>query len=136
MRSRPEPYTSVSFVHITGHADEDGIGLLGDDASWEEVAALLGRLVAPVEEGHKRVLCISTCRSAFGLDRIRVAEPDLFTGCYHMGRRRVPFSSAAAVWSMFYLTRKVANPSAAIIEPVNDFLRSAKVKARLHYQSW
>ncbi len=134
-RSQPA-YKAVSFVHISGHANQDGVGLLGEYASWEEVGTLIRRLVEPVSVAQKRVLCLSTCSSKYGFEKLQAAQPNLFTGCYHLGRKKVDFHDAAAIWAMFYRTRKVSNPNSAITKAINDYLMATKAKTRLTYSSW
>src|SRR5688572_1807229 len=49
----------VQFVHLAGHGSKKGIGMLGGDLKWGEVAAQIKRHIHKLPDGERRVIVFS-----------------------------------------------------------------------------
>lgn len=116
------PYQRIGFVHLAGHANTKGMGLIGGLKRWSEIAKKL-KVVAPVlVSDKKRVLCLSCCHSKAGVKAMTKSLRDHFTGVYYFKKKKIGFAEATTIWSMFYLRKGLANPSDRIADDINEFL--------------
>jgi len=110
------------FVHLACHGGKSGIAMLGQEATWKEVATQVVRHMRPLSEGDQRVICFSCCYSLSGFRKTKSQFAPYFTGAYIFTEDNVAFAEAVTVWSMFYLKKRLSRPHEAIVKPINEFL--------------
>lgn len=123
-------FERVGFVHLAAHGDTAGIGLIGGEASWATVAARLRKMAPKLGNEQERVLCLSCCYSAKGIERLTPMLKGHFTHAYHFAHRRVGFATAMTVWSMFYRKKTLDRPLKAVVDPINDFFGAERIVFR------
>ena len=105
-----QPYRGVRFVHVAGHGDKSGAGLIGGTLRWSKLADELKGYCAPLARGEHRVLCLSCCHSATAVKKVRTSLRQWFTGYYFFSEKRVGFADTIAAWSVFYLQKDAMAP--------------------------
>ena len=105
-----QPYQGVRFVHVGGHGDETGAGLIGGTLKWSKLADELKCYCAPLAWDEDRVLCLSCCHSAAAVKKVRTSLQQWFTGYYFFSETQVGFADAIAAWSLFYLQKDAMAP--------------------------
>ena len=75
----------VQFVHLACHGGPHGIGLLGGEATWNEVSTRISRFLHPLTTDQQRVIVFSCCHSRDGYEATRGALSTYFTGAYYFG---------------------------------------------------
>ncbi|MHB1550174.1 MAG: hypothetical protein ACYCX6_03100 [Vulcanimicrobiaceae bacterium] len=118
---RAKPYQAAGFVHLATHGDPDGIGLIGGDALWPDVAKILKRFAPTLVGSAQRVLCLSCCYSKDGYSALAKPLRGHFTGIYYFGDLEIGFADAITVWSMFYRKKTIEKPAAKVKQTINDF---------------
>jgi hypothetical protein len=111
---------NVRFVHLAGHANEDGIGFLRGGMSWEKFAEHITGHLQPLDD-EQRVVVFSCCNSADGFNATKKIFRDYFTAAYLLNDEKVDFSDAITIWAMFYLKKTVEHPHKRIVDPINQF---------------
>ncbi len=114
------PYEHVGFVHVAGHADERGLGLIGDAIGWCELADVLKDYCAPLACDQQRVLCLSCCSSAMGVKKLQSILSDWFSGYYYFSKEEVNFADSIAAWSLFYLQKDAEAPMSKLWTENNE----------------
>ncbi len=111
-----------TFVHVAGHGSRGGLGLIGATVPWRQVGRTLRHLVAPLEAGEKRILCLSCCYSGTAKRSLGPGMHRYFTGVYYFRPTTIGFDTSLTVWSMFYLKKTLDRPECKIVESINGFL--------------
>lgn len=119
--SYPTYKYKVQFVHLACHGGKKGIGMLGGNMKWIDVASQISRHLHPLDSVQKRVMVFSCCHSSAGFEATKGIFKKYFTGAYHFNPITIPFSQAITVWSMFYLNKKLNKPHSKIVEAINTF---------------
>lgn len=114
-------YGNAEIVHVAAHGDEAGIDTMRDALTWEDVGAVLTKLVPPLSGKAKRVLCLSCCYSRCGYRALRKTLQSRFTGIYCFRDNEVYFDTIMMVWSMFYGTKPLGQPASKIKKRINRF---------------
>ena len=107
------PHSSVAFVHLAAHTDEDTgnpVFINSDELSWSALAEALKRYVPPLKCGQQRTLNLSCCSSAEGQRALARPLDGWFTGCYYFGEDELLFEKGAVAWGIFYLRKDVSAP--------------------------
>lgn len=120
--AKERKYTGVRYVHLGGHASENGIAFIGGSVKWRDVAKKLTKCFPKLSDGERRVLTLSCCHSAYGVAAMRQELKGHFTAIYHFNLETIGFSQAMTIWSMFYLKKKLVRPHGAIIKEINSFI--------------
>ncbi len=108
---RPDrPSEKVSFVHVAGHGNDRGVGLIGDSVSWVEFAEELKNYCSPLKPKRKRVLCLSCCHSEKAVKTLRRSLDAWFSGYYFFSKEKIGFAETIAAWSVFYLQKDAKRP--------------------------
>lgn len=124
------------YLHISCHADRNGMATTFDDVSYTE----LGEMLAPCLEGRR--VFVSACEMATENLAAEILDG---TGCYSLigPKRKINFDDAAAFWVSFYhlmfkanelkmsgsdLRKRITELSAIYEEPISYFSTSAKHK--------
>ena len=120
--SPPKGYKKLRFVHLGTHACREHIHLIGGKVTWEEVAEKLRRLAPCLPQGEQRALCLSSCFSRDGFQRIRKKLRGHFSGCYYFSSEEIAFADAITVWSMFYLRARQEKPhDTKLLKAINQY---------------
>ena len=114
----------VQFVHLACHGGKSGIGMLGGNLKWADVAKQIIRHLKPLTSKQKRVMCFSCCYSKYGFNRTKKHFKDYFSGAYYFTEEKIGFSTSITSWSMFYLKKKLSRPHGAIVKAINEFMKS------------
>ena len=104
------PYEGVRFVHVAGHGDDVGAGLIGGTLTWTELAGELKEYCARLATGEDRVLCLSCCYSGAAFQKMKGQLGGWFTGFYFCGENKVGYANTIAAWSLFYLQKDPVVP--------------------------
>lgn len=102
MRQRPStPHSSVAFVHLAAHTDEETanpVFINRDELSWSALGKALKRYVPPLKGDQQRTLNLSCCSSAEGQKALAGTLDRWFTGCYYFGVDEIFFAKATVAW--------------------------------------
>jgi hypothetical protein len=60
----------VQFVHLACHGGKRGIGMLGGNVAWSDVAKQVTRHLHPLATNEQRIICFSCCHSMAGFNKI------------------------------------------------------------------
>jgi hypothetical protein len=121
-RAEPfRPYPNVGYVHLATHGGKSGIGLIGGEATWAEVADKLKSVAPLLAKDKQRVLMLSCCFSSFGYRALAPLLKGHFTGCYYFGPEEIGFSDAMTTWAMFYKRKTIKRPHQAVVERIDTF---------------
>lgn len=112
----------VQFVHLACHGGQKGIGMLGGNVTWEDMAKQVTKHLHPLATDQQRIICFSCCHSKAGFNKTKSAFASYFTGAYIFAKTKVPFAQAVAIWAMFYLKKRLSNPHEAIVKSINEFI--------------
>lgn len=113
---------SVKFVHLAGHGNQSGLGLIGGSVPWKDVATEVKALAKPLAiDRSQRVLCVSCCHSEDAARKMSAHLSTHFTAMYYFTEEKIAFSKAMAVWSFFYLEKNFQRPEGAIVDRINGF---------------
>lgn len=94
---------NVRFVHLAGHANEEGIGFLRGGMSWRKFAEHITCHLRPLDD-EQRVAVFSCCNSADGFKATKKIFETYFTAAYLLNDEEVEevnFSDAITIWAMF-----------------------------------
>ena len=97
-------------MHVAGHGNKRGAGLIGGRLTWERLAEELKEYCAPLASGEDRVLCLSCCHSKAAVTKMMRIVGAWFTGYYFFREKSVGFSDAITAWSLFYLQKDAMAP--------------------------
>lgn len=112
---RPQkPYGGIRFVHVAGHGDKRGTGLIGGTLTWKMLTGVLKQYCAPLDRGEHRVLSLSCCHSPSAVNKMRASLSSWFTGYYFFAEEKVGFADAITAWSLFYLQKDAMAPMAKL----------------------
>ena len=92
------PTKSVKYVHLSGHGDEKGLGLIDGSVKWKDVAEQIAKFVQKLDDNQKRVLCISCCHSKEAAAKMTRSLSDYFTAIYCFREEDVTFAKTMTVW--------------------------------------
>ncbi|WP_162800717.1 hypothetical protein [Acidibrevibacterium fodinaquatile] len=123
-------YNAIGFLHVAGHGSKFGLGFIGGNVSWKDVAKTLKKVAPKLDKDKQRVLCLSCCHS---LAAYRAMKTDLkghFTGAYHFSEEKISFATAMTVWAMFYRRKTLERPHAAVVKAINDFFGKEVIGAK------
>ena len=121
--SQKQATTSVKFVHLAGHGNQIGLGLIGGSVGWTDVAKEVKALAKPLAtDRSQRVLCVSCCYSKEAARTMSTQLSTHFTAMYYFTEEKIEFAKAMAVWSLFYLGKNFQRPEEAIVDRINGFL--------------
>ncbi len=115
------PYPKVGFAHVAAHGGNKGIGLIGGEVGWGILSKRLKLLSPKLSEDQLRILCISCCYSENAFQRLQPLLSGHFTHAYYFAIKKVTFSTAMTVWSMFYRKKTLDKPLKAVVDPINKF---------------
>jgi hypothetical protein len=125
----------LRYVHVGGHASRKGIAPQDtSDITWKKLANTLKKLAPKLVDDEQRVLVLSFCYSATGLEKMRKSLKGHFTGCYYFRQPdEIKFAQAMTVWAMFYHRKTIERPHHSILKRINNFFAetAAEKKARL-----
>ena len=120
--SQEQATMSVKFVHLAGHGNQIGLGLIGGSVGWTDVAKEVKALAKPLAIGRsQRVLCVSCCYSKEAARTMSTQLSTHFTAMYYFTEEKIEFAKAMAVWSLFYLEKNFQSPEGAIVDRINRF---------------
>jgi hypothetical protein len=122
----------VQFVHLACHGGKTGIGMLGGNVKWADVAKQVTRHLKPLTTKQKRVMCFSCCFSKYGFNQTKNYFKDYFSGAYYFAEEKIAFSTSITTWSMFYLRKKISRPHGAIVKAINEFMKSEVIIFRTY----
>ena len=120
--------TSVKYVHLAGHGDKTGLGLIRGSVDWKCTAEQITKLVPRLKGKQRRVLCISCCYSKHAADKMSSKLEGYFTATYFFHKDNISFATAMTVWSMFYHEKtldklhKKKIDREKIVDRVNEYL--------------
>ena len=100
----------VKFVHLSGHGNEQGLGLIGGFVKWADVAKQIIAAVQRLRGRRTRVLCISCCHSEDAVDQMFPHLKGYFTRVYYFSDPKIGFATSMTVWSMFYSEQNLLRP--------------------------
>ncbi|MDF2434909.1 MAG: hypothetical protein JWP44_4540 [Mucilaginibacter sp.] len=124
-------HPDAKIVHIAAHADRDGLGAMGHDLTWDEVAHVLTQIVPSLEDAQEeRVLVLSCCHSRAAYRHLKKLLRMHFTAVYYFSQDIVYFDVALMTWSMFYGQKNLRRPTSQIRKPINDFFGARRLKFR------
>lgn len=110
----------VAYVHLSGHGNKQGLGLIGGSVKWVDVAEHILRAVQRLKGGRKRVLCVSCCHSKDAVDQMFPLLKGYFTRVYYFSDHKIGFAASMTVWSMFYSKQNLSRP--LVLAPaINEF---------------
>jgi len=117
-------YSGIRYVHLGGHGSRKGLEFIGGQIPWAKVAQKLTRVLPRLKQGERRILTLSCCYSTDGIESMKPYLMGHFSAAYHFVPKKIGFSQAITVWSMFYLKKKISQPHAAIVKKLNRFLET------------
>ena len=113
----------VTYVHLSGHGNEQGLGLIGGFVEWEYVAKHIKEAVPRLTGQRKRVLCVSCCHSEDAVDQMLPLLKGHFSRVYYFNDPKIGFAASMTVWSMFYSQQNLSRPRRLWPE-INKFFAS------------
>lgn len=125
---RGTKYVSVEYVHLAGHGNSRGLGMIDGSVAWECVARQITTFVKKLPSGKKRILCVSCCHSRAAVQKMSSGLRGYFSGIYYFHDNKIDFATAMTVWAMFYHTKDVAAPFAAVTTSVNRYFEGTPLK--------
>lgn len=119
-KARPD----VRYLHVIAHANDKVLGFVEGGVGWDEVADKLKLLVGKLDNGQRRVLCLSCCWSSSAVEKLAPLLSGYFTGIYYLNCEEVDFDVSITVWSMFYLRKPLDEPQKRkdIRDAINGFI--------------
>lgn len=112
-------HSKVGFVHLAAHGSRSGIGLIGGDINWNDLAEKLKIIAPKLLKTNQRVLSISCCHSRSGYFALKPLLKGYFTGCYYFINTEILFSDAMTTWAMFYRRKTIERPHGAVVDRIN-----------------
>jgi hypothetical protein len=123
-------HSAARIIHLSAHANVDGLGAMGHDIEWEDVRSVLRDIVPPLAKDQKRILILSCCHSRSVLRSIKSHLRSRFSAAYFFKQDIVHFDLAIVTWVMFYGKRKLNRPAGRIKDRINTFLQRERLGFR------
>ena len=120
------PTKEVTYVHLAGHGNKQGLGFIDGVVGWSMVAKRIKAALTELEPKDRRVLCVSCCNSKVAVKKLVRYLAGYFTGMYYFSESKISFSTAMTVWSMFYNEKNLKHPHRRIVPRVNAFFPGKK----------
>ena len=132
--TNPRP-KEVKYVHLSGHGDEQGLGLIDGTVEWVEVAKKITEAINRLDLNKRRVLCVSCCFSHEAVEQMIPHLGGYFTGVYYFSESEIDFSTTMTVWSMFYKQKNLHLLHSKIVPQINHFFATTSSQRPLEFKS-
>ena len=136
-QKRPYPY-AAQFVHLAGHATDEGLWMLGEVVDWATVAKSLSGWFAPLKPGGERILNFSCCDSERAAKACATRLRPFFSGAYFFRERNIGFAKSCAAWTLFFYLQGQRQTQVHFqsARQVNQFLRAEELRYLPYHDSY